>query len=255
MINIVLVGLGAWGQRYISTIYSLKDVTLTIANRENWKHLINNKPDGVIVCTPPQSHIEIASFALAKDIPTMIEKPLSLSLQDALSLQQYSAPILVNHSHLFSHRYQTIKNAMLRTSIKSIYSFGLGTNSHQNYSALWDYGPHDLSMILDVSQQFPKNIKCFSFNHNCFFIILKFDKFTSFSLIGAHTNKFRLLQVINSNNVFNYNDIYDKNDRSLTNSIKVFINAIKGESDSRLGIDLSLKIIQILEECQLQLII
>src|ERR1035437_729108 len=101
--NIVMVGNGQWAQRYISTLSRFPNVNLQIANRDNWKSLIlKTLPEGVIVCTPPQSHIEIATYSLKLGIPTMIEKPLSLSLSEANALKQFCSPILVNHIHLFS---------------------------------------------------------------------------------------------------------------------------------------------------------
>ena len=103
MKNIVLVGgNGKWGQNYISTLKYFQDINLQVATRENWKQLIDKNPDGVIVATPPDSHIEIASYSLSKNIATMIEKPLALSLQEAETLKQFTAPILVNHIQLFT---------------------------------------------------------------------------------------------------------------------------------------------------------
>src|SRR5208283_3041583 len=99
--KLLLVGSGVWGQKYISTLSNFSAVSLEAASRDNWKELIDKKPDGVIVCTPPQSHVEIASYALSQNIPTMIEKPLALSLSEAKLLRQFSAPILVNYVHLF----------------------------------------------------------------------------------------------------------------------------------------------------------
>jgi predicted dehydrogenase len=253
--RILLIGSGAWGQKYISTLNDFPNVSLTVATRHNWKELIDSHPDGVIVCTPPSSHIEIASYALALNLPTMIEKPVSLSLREAQTLQQYSVPILVNHSHLFSHRYQKIKQNISSNSIDHIMTFGLGTVSHPDYSGLWDYGPHDLAMILDLTQQFPQAIQCLEVSPDCFSIVLIFDKFQTTSLVGHYECRQKYLCIRNdTQDIFDYQDTYCPNDRSLTNALQVFIDAIRGKPDYRLGLDLSLKVMQILEECQVQII-
>ena len=254
-INLLLVGKGAWGQKYISTLAAFPEISLTVAHRHDWKDKIDQKPDGVIVCTPPSSHIEIASYALEKNLPTMIEKPLSLSLSEAKTLQQYSAPILVNHSHLFSHRYQKIKSNIANKSIRYIYTFGMGKISRSDYSELWDYGPHDLAMILDLTQQFPHTIRCQKV-FNSFLINLEFDGFNTCSLVGHSSDRMRYLQAADYTDIiFEYEDTYCENDRTLTNALQVFVNAIQGQSDYRLGLDLPLKVVQILEECRRQIII
>src|ERR1700728_1922667 len=139
MKRILLIGKGPWGQIYIKTLSEMK-VHFDIADRTNWQDKIKTQPDGVIVCTPPETHVEIASFALERNIPCMIEKPLSFSLDEALKLKQYTAPILVNHIHLFAKRYQSMKSKFIKSkkhNITSILTRGIGTNP--NYS-LWNYG-------------------------------------------------------------------------------------------------------------------
>ena len=109
MKTIVLIGAGKWGQKYISTMATIPDVKLVVADRSNWKRAVDEHPDGVIVCTPPESHVEIADYAMSRGMPAMIEKPLSLSLVEAEQLKKYQVPVLVNHVHLFSDAYQNIK--------------------------------------------------------------------------------------------------------------------------------------------------
>ena len=242
--KLLLVGSGKWGQNYISTLANFPEVSLTVANRNNWKDLIDQQPDGVMVCTPPQSHVEIASYALAHDIPTMIEKPLALSLEEAITLQQYSAPILVNHTYLFADSYQYIKRNI--GQITDIRSAGIGSNFHSDYSGLWDYGPHDIAMILDLAQQYPKSICCTKLAR-LFDINLEFDGFISYSCVGQSISKIRKLVVDNHNNTY-YDSFYEE--LPLTNALKVFIGAIHGQPDYRLGLDLSLNVLRVLEKCR-----
>jgi hypothetical protein len=263
MINILLIGSGAWGQKYISTLSNFSDVSLTIANRNNWKQLIDKHPSGVIVCTPPDSHVEIASCALSNNIPTMIEKPLSLSLEECYKLKQFSAPILVNHIHLFSQAYQNLRTIVKTYKIDKILSLGYNNGPVRNYSSLWDYGPHDLSMILDLSHSrggpcvFPNNIdvqKLHTDTGVLFNIKIKFNTmFDAESLVGNGGKKsVRKLKVFCDGLKIEYNDKDRPVHHSppLTNAINVFIDAIGGKKDYRLGLDLSLKIMNVLECCQ-----
>lgn len=257
--NILLIGNGKWAQNYISTLSLFPNINLSIANRNNWKELINNNPNGVIVCTPPDSHIEIAEYSLLKQIPTMIEKPLSLSLHQAERLQQYKSVILVNHIHLFSTAYQNLKKLINPNKIDRIVSLGFNKGPIRSYSSLWDYGCHDLSMILDLSNQIPNDIKIekiITETGELFNIKLQFKTFETESLVGNGGLKpIRKFKIISDGLIL----IYDDNLRPsnhvapLTNALNVFIDSISNKYDYRLGLDLSLKIIKILDYCQKEL--
>lgn len=257
-LNLVLVGAGKWGQNYISTL-SQDDVNLTIANRNNWKRLIDERPNGVIVCTPPESHIEIASYSLQKDIPTMIEKPLALSMAEVQLLSEFQAPILVNHIHLFSNAYQFLKKTVSPYQIEKIVSLGFNKGPIRAYSSLWDYGCHDIAMILDLAQEYPQDIAVSEIetkNGSLYNIKLKFSKFESESLIGNGGEKrVRKFKVDCNGLRLSYNDTDRPIGYSppLTNAIKVFKDSILGKSDERLGLDLALKVTKVLESCQILL--
>jgi|ERR1017187_1629224 hypothetical protein len=249
-INLVLIGSGKFGQAYIKTLATFLDVELIVANRQNWQSLIDNKPDGVLIVTDPSSHIEIGHYALHNAIPTLIEKPLSLSLTEAQSLLQFnSVPILVNHIHLFSKDYQNIKKQIKPNEIKHITLAAGSDNPPRSYSRLWDYAPHDIAMAIDLAQQYPINIQCEQ-DKDCYSIKLSFDTFDADIDIWRSGKRIRVLNI-------NYGlHLYDgmaSIDLPLTNALQVFIDAIHGKPDYRLGLDLSLQVMKVLEECQTQL--
>lgn len=258
--NLLLIGAGKWGSKYISTINNIPNIKLKIANRKNWKQEIDNGIDGVIIATPPSSHIEIAKYSLSKNIPTMIEKPLALSYDEATQLQNFNIPILVNHLHLFSGAYQYIKHN-LDGQIQHIYAES-GDGYGREYSALWDWGPHDLAMILDLLQKEPTNIEC-TYDQN-YYISLFFDRTTANIKVGNQfKKKTKYFRLYTDRSVFVYDDMYEHKLTKrgepiqlnhllpLTTSVSVFIEAIKGKNDDRLGLDLSLKILKILERCDI----
>lgn len=246
---VIIGGNGVWGQNYVKTISNISNIDLTIANRNNWKKLIDDA-DGVIISTPPNSHIEIAKYILDKSIPVIIEKPISLSYQEAKILKQYNVPIIVNNIHLFSDAYQKIKDMSSKYNIKHIYSEGMNNGPKRDYSSLFDYAPHDLSMILDLLNEYPKKI---DINETptqygkLYTIDLNFQNISTMSIVGngAH-KKVRHFNVELENGI---NIIYDEIEKqnSLANVINIFINAIRGKYDYRLGVDISLNILKILE--------
>lgn len=255
-LNLLIVGVGKWGQNYVSTLSSFNDVELKTANRHNWKQLVDEMPDGVIVCTPPESHVEIATYALQKNIPTMIEKPLALSLSEAQSLAQFQAPILVNHIHLFSQAYRYLKTTVQFHPIDKIVSLGFNKGPIRSYSSLWDYGCHDMAMILDLAQDFPKNIDVSEIqtkNGSLYNIKLQFNQFSSESLIGNGGGKrVRKFKVECNGLRITYDDTYRPQDYKspLTNALEVFIGGIRGQNDTRFGVDLAVNVTKVLESCQ-----
>jgi len=48
-------------------------------------------PDGLIVCTPPSSHVEVAETALRSGVAVLCEKPLCLRAEDARKLRSLAA--------------------------------------------------------------------------------------------------------------------------------------------------------------------
>lgn len=256
-VDLVLVGAGKWGRRYIETLKGFSDVNLKIANRDNWRQLIDTKPQGVIVCTPPHSHVEIAIHSLSQNIPTMIEKPLSLSSHVAGILKQFKTPILVNHIHLFSDVYQFIKKTVDDKWIKQINSINYNNGPQRDYSSLWDYGCHDLAMILDLLGKLPRSVSIVPHtteNGELYNINLDFPGgHATHSIVGNGGNERQQTFTVEFDGVQMTYDISKKslsNTAPLTNALCVFLDAIDGNLDPRLGINLSLGVLEILEKCQ-----
>jgi len=262
--NFLLIGNGVWGKNYISTFNkSYPQHNLIVANRSNWKSLINENPDGVIIATPPSSHIEIASYSLEKNIATIIEKPLALSLYEAKNLKQYSAtPILVNHIHLFSLGYERIKKYCSINNINNINSCNIGQSYHDDCSPLWDYGVHEISMILDLIGEMPKSIKLKTDNNKIFSLDLEFKNSKSHSFIGydQSMSKHRVINVNIDGIYLSYDDLQRPLNHMtpLENVLRIFFNAIfykkslgtEGFYDERMGLSLSFKVLEVLDECE-----
>lgn len=263
MYSIVLIGSGVWGQKYILTfLNSFPNICLKIANRDNWQRLVDNKPNGVIICTPPDSHVEIASYALERGISTLIEKPITLSSKDAEKLSKFTAPILVNHIHLFAPAYEELKKR-LSSSIISIRSVNKNNGPFRNYSSLLDYGCHDVAMSLDLFNHFPVNVTTLKHDSSnggkLWDLSLSFNNQSSSHITvgnGAQ-NRSSFLEVHCEKEKFLYDkygltqdsNVFQSTVTPLERAIDVFIKSIDGITDSRLGIKLSIDVMKTLELC------
>jgi len=106
-----VLGAGTHGQRYVR--HALKDVpgmTVTALCRRNGKAgrklaaqygvryhpepeslITDPEVDGVVVCTPPSSHFELARAVLASGKPLLLEKPMTGLLTEAERLAELNA--------------------------------------------------------------------------------------------------------------------------------------------------------------------
>lgn len=156
-LRLALLGTGRWGSIITKTIATLPDVELAYVATHEWRELLSKDDiDGVLIATPPSSHTEIALAFIEKKIPVFIEKPMTLSSNDADALvaasKEYGTPVMVGHVHLYNAAYQALKAAL--PSLGAIQHIE-GTESHDgpkrpDYSTLWDSTPHDLSMMIDL---------------------------------------------------------------------------------------------------------
>lgn len=253
--NILLVGNGRWGKNYVTTIKEFSNIKLLIATKENWKTFENIS--GVIIATNPDSHITIASHFLSKNIPILIEKPVSLKLKGLYSIEQYNDLILVNYGQLFTDAFKKLKTI---DNISFITTNGFGISSH-NYSDLFDYGVHDLSLILNLINEYPKSINCTKLKYGGYEIKLSFNTCNTISVVGEIQKdidgliKARDIEIESDGLVYYYDDLRRPkcHKTPLFNVIQEFLNLINKvnsvKKDDRFGLRLSFDITKILDEC------
>jgi predicted dehydrogenase len=167
-----LVGIGRWGSNYVRTIAALEGVQLAAAASNNpataslvppacrivsrWQELIAAPDiDGIIIASPPASHVDILLAAIAAGKPVLVEKPVVLSRMDAqkirAALEGRRSVILVDHIQLFQPAFRALVREMASEPIRAI-SASAGNHGpyREDISVLWDWAPHDLAMCLTL---------------------------------------------------------------------------------------------------------
>jgi predicted dehydrogenase len=265
--NIAFFGAGKWGKNYIPILESL-GANIRIGNRNNWRDILqDNWATHVIIATPPENHIEIALVALKKNLPIMVEKPLALTSQEVLNLMEYenNAPVLVNYIHLFSPAFQKMYDMLKNEEIIKINSMGCNRGPFRNYTALWDYAPHDLSMGMFLAGNLNFDKFCChasDINGGTNFSIKSFYGDVKHNIVvgSGYKEKIRYLEVeCKSNNIYLYNDlsinklvvnnepIEISNTTPLENSIKFFLDLAAGKQKPIFDLQFSLDITKYLE--------
>lgn len=183
MIRLGLIGCGAWGWRYIPSALEAGNAEVVITTRpspkaarldtfprppevvDDWRDMVD-KVDAFVVATPPSSHSSVCAHLLELGRPVMVEKPFTLSVSDAITLQRIAgaskALLLINNVHLFSPAYEKLREIVLtaKPAHCRIYSRAGSSGPYRDYSALWDYGPHDVSMCLGLGFGHPTAVRC-----------------------------------------------------------------------------------------------
>ena len=171
--SIGLIGFGRWGQTIarsldnnknckISALVSHhpvasdqipKDCTVYSTSVEMYRrHSIS----AVIIANSPKDHYQEALLALENNLPTWIEKPLTDNSQESLDLlavaTRLNSRVFVDHIFVHSFGWSIFKNAshdmgkLIRVQSKG----GAPLPIRDSISPLWDWGPHDISLVLDL---------------------------------------------------------------------------------------------------------
>jgi predicted dehydrogenase len=173
-INIGIIGCGPWARKYINVLNGIPNINIRGYSRRLNKdadgfegikrfaspeRLIETRPDGVIIAADPKYHIELIRLAQEYRVPAHVEKPVSCfpvgKASAAISefLKDYrdsTTPVKVGYIHLWSPYYQIIQKICSNQKIKKIVSSGGNIGPYRNFSSLYDYGSHDISMIASL---------------------------------------------------------------------------------------------------------
>lgn len=182
--NIGIIGVGRWGINYLRTLKELnanvswicatkentlkealsKTKTKTVKTTTNYRDVLEDtRVDAVAIATPGSTHHELTKQALLSSKHVLVEKPLAFCSRDAEELvrisKENSKILMVGHLHRFNAAIKRIKEdiqAGLFGKINYVHSFGFGNGPIRNdMSALWDFFPHDVSILLYLLAEYP----------------------------------------------------------------------------------------------------
>ena len=237
--KIGLIGLGRWGKKVVNTCKNISSMKLKcVASRNpdtkelipndckiyfNWRDMIAfQELDGVIICTPPKTHLEIAQYFIKASIPILIEKPLTLNLNEANSIyklaKSYNNLVMTDFIHLFSYKFKALKDSLkLIGDIKYVLTKAGNFGPYRKDTpVLWDWGAHDLSILISLIGQSPNKISTKKIKENkmrkedesIWKINCCFDnQIESSTLIGNMIPKCRKVGVLGSNGMLVFDDL------------------------------------------------
>ena len=110
----------------------------------------------IVIANSPENHFEVAINALKNNLPTWIEKPLTTDIRQSLELlqtaQRLKSRVFVNHIFVHSVAWSQFKKSaeFLGKLLNIQTSGGSPLPIRKDTPPLWDWGPHDISLILDL---------------------------------------------------------------------------------------------------------
>lgn len=287
MIRLGLVGCGAWGWRYIpaareagncevvrvSGVRSCPESALPeltgIAVDERWEDLLD-RVDAVVIATHPGIRPHIACEVLRSGKPVMLEKPMALAVVEAEEIvtaaEKAGAPLLVDHQHLFAPAYEVLRETAMGWDKFDAVAYGAGKGPVRDYSALWDYGPHDVAMALGLCPELALK-SAVSFSRATHVLVMENDDGKRKFIANVSCDspvKLRSLTVLREGETLCYDD-FDLGGaklrhnggavelaaaKPLTRAVRAFAEACaSGTGDWRFG-RFGLDVVRVLEEAQ-----
>ncbi len=185
--QVAVAGCGYWGRNLVRVFHSIgalrricepdstgKKVARSIAPSipvvERFDQLLRDpQVEAVIIATPAESHARLASEALRAGKHVFIEKPLALSVKEGEELLALSRRLkrTVMVGHILSYHPAVMKLKELIDSgelgkIQYINSNRLNFGKvRQEENILWSFAPHDISTILMLLDEFPREVRSF----------------------------------------------------------------------------------------------
>ncbi|MEO0073059.1 MAG: Gfo/Idh/MocA family oxidoreductase [candidate division WOR-3 bacterium] len=187
---LAVVGLGRWGMAYCRTlglldccelvaavdsspsareraVPILRDIAPKCRVLADISALVNGNVDAAIVATPPDTHYQIAERLLTAGLDVMVEKPMTISFDEALRLSSvashYHRLVAVGHTPIFTADFQRafrtcypLRSSLLlarRTSNGSaVFDSAIAFYSVATPAVvLWDLAPHDIAMAIKLA--------------------------------------------------------------------------------------------------------
>lgn len=183
MVKVTVVGAGNWGINYVKTFQQLGRLLAVVEpNLEVYENIYAINPDipiyqtveealehtsgAFVVATPTPTHFAIAKKIILNGCDVLIEKPITLSADEAEELvklaEEKNIILMAGHLLLYQPEIKKIKEMIDHGEIGTVFNINqkrlkLGrVETVEN--VLWSFGVHDLAALFYFLNDFPTEI-------------------------------------------------------------------------------------------------
>ena len=237
------LGLGYWGPNLLRNLVALPDVQvaliadldprrLTEARQNGFaiesttdyrRVLCSPEVDAVVIATPAATHGMLTEEALKAGKHVLVEKPLAMSSAECTRLIDLAAQqervLMVGHTFLYNAAVRRLKEYLDEGELGQVlylYSQRLNLGRvRQDVNALWNFAPHDVSIVLYLLGCEPTEVSARGFDYlqagieDVVFMMLVFP-----SDVAAHIHiswldpqKVRRMTVVGNRKMIVYDDV------------------------------------------------
>ena len=182
-VHIAVVGAGYWGKNHIRTLDELNALGAIVESNEinrneilslypqikvvtRLEDLGSNEIDGVVIATPAPTHLKLAKASIKMGKPTLIEKPLVLSVKEAKELHRHTikhnGKVMVGHLLLFHPaiiKMKTLLDDGFLGELQYVYSNRLSLGKvRESENVFWSFAPLDVSIFQYLLAEFPSEV-------------------------------------------------------------------------------------------------
>lgn len=182
--KIAVIGAGYWGINHVRNFHELGALRMVCdTSRESLARIKDRFPDveveadyraaltdadvrGVVIATPAETHYNLASAALEAGKDVLVEKPLTLDLDEGERLVSMAGRLgrILMVGHLLEYHPAVLRLRELIASgalgeLRYVYSNRLNLGKvRREENILWSFAPHDIAIILRLVGSWPTSI-------------------------------------------------------------------------------------------------
>ncbi len=184
--RVALIGCGFLGSRHAKNLHAFKGqiefVGVCDASADKAKSIgkqlhvpfysdykdLSQRVDGVVICTPTETHAAIADFFLSQQCHVFVEKPMTMTSAEADALiakaTAHQLILQVGHVERFNSAYQTIEPLIKNPLFIECHRLNLFPNRSLDIGVVMDVMIHDIDIILGLVKSTVRDVHAVGVN-------------------------------------------------------------------------------------------
>ncbi|MFY9719592.1 MAG: Gfo/Idh/MocA family oxidoreductase [Candidatus Cybelea sp.] len=184
-LGVAVVGAGYWGPNLVRNFYASEEWTVRCVverDRSRLERLLRLYPavagltdiepvladptvDAIALATPPRTHYELATRAIAAGKHVLVEKPLAERFTDAEDLcaraRDARVCLMTDHTFLYTGSVEKLRSLRESGALGKVYyidSVRVNLGLFQESNVVWDLAPHDVSITNYILGELPSSV-------------------------------------------------------------------------------------------------
>jgi predicted dehydrogenase len=183
-VRVAAIGAGNWGRNHVRNLAALPEAELVAVcdTSEQRRAAVQRQypavlvtadyekalelAEAAVIATPATSHAELATKAIERGLPALVEKPFALSVREAERVAELSeargVPVVTGHLLLFHSAVERLAQLVECGDLGDLYYlYSQRVNLGQvrpDENALWSFGPHDVAVALHLLESTPVKV-------------------------------------------------------------------------------------------------